>query len=119
MVWATDKSIPRLQEYVVRLAGRWLFAASILLFLSVGNSALAQGNMNQIKHIVFLVRENRSFDHYFGLFPGADGASTAILSNGQKITLGHATDATPQDLCHTLVCARVGVTAETWMDSTS
>jgi len=43
--------------------------------------------MNQIQHIIFLVRENRSFDHYFGLFPGADGASTAPISNGQIITL--------------------------------
>lgn len=26
-----------------------------------------------IKHLVFIVQENRSFDHYFGTFPGADG----------------------------------------------
>jgi len=85
--------------------------AVILLFLFAGNSALAQGNMNQIKHIVFLVRENRSFDHYFGLFPGADGASTGMLSNGQLISLGHATDATPQDICHTLPCAELSIDA--------
>jgi phospholipase C len=28
------------------------------------------GNIN---HLVFIVMENRSFDHYFGTFPGADG----------------------------------------------
>ena len=28
---------------------------------------------NHIKHLVFIVQENRSFDHYFGTFPGADG----------------------------------------------
>jgi len=27
----------------------------------------------KIEHIVFVVQENRSFDHYFGTFPGADG----------------------------------------------
>src|SRR5439155_17959617 len=27
-----------------------------------------------IKHVVFIVKENRSFDHMFGQFPGADGA---------------------------------------------
>jgi len=27
----------------------------------------------QIKHVVFIVQENRSFDHYFGTFPGAEG----------------------------------------------
>ncbi len=26
-----------------------------------------------IEHLVFVVQENRSFDHYFGTFPGADG----------------------------------------------
>ena len=32
----------------------------------------AAGIMN-LDHLVFLVLENRSFDHYFGTFPGADG----------------------------------------------
>jgi phospholipase C len=27
----------------------------------------------RIKHIVIIMQENRSFDHYFGTFPGADG----------------------------------------------
>jgi phospholipase C len=26
-----------------------------------------------IQHVIFVVQENRSFDHYFGTFPGADG----------------------------------------------
>lgn len=28
---------------------------------------------DKIKHIVIIMQENRSFDHYFGTFPGADG----------------------------------------------
>jgi phospholipase C len=32
--------------------------------------------LNKIKHIVFIVKENRTFDNYFGTFPGADGATT-------------------------------------------
>jgi phospholipase C len=27
----------------------------------------------RLKHLVFIVQENRSFDHYFGTFPGAEG----------------------------------------------
>ena len=27
----------------------------------------------KIQHVLFIVQENRSFDHYFGTFPGADG----------------------------------------------
>jgi phospholipase C len=30
-----------------------------------------------IKHVVFLIMENRSFDNVFGTYPGADGAATA------------------------------------------
>src|SRR6478672_6254221 len=30
-------------------------------------------DMNKIEHAVFIVQENRSFDEYFGMYPGADG----------------------------------------------
>src|SRR6266481_3214166 len=29
--------------------------------------------LEKIEHFVFIVQENRSFDHYFGTYPGADG----------------------------------------------
>ena len=29
--------------------------------------------IDNIEHFIFVVQENRSFDHYFGTFPGADG----------------------------------------------
>jgi phospholipase C len=28
---------------------------------------------DHLKHLIFIVQENRSFDHYFGTFPGAEG----------------------------------------------
>jgi phospholipase C len=40
-----------------------------------------------IKHVVFILKENRSYDQYFGQFPGADGATTAkcwTSSGGQR-----------------------------------
>jgi phospholipase C len=30
-----------------------------------------------LKHLIFIVQENRSFDHYFGTFPGAEGIPMA------------------------------------------
>ena len=30
---------------------------------------------NPIEHVIFIVKENRTFDHYFGAYPGADGAT--------------------------------------------
>lgn len=56
--------------------------------------------LHKIKHIVFMVKENRTFDNYFGTFPGADGATTGTLSTGEVISLGHTPDVTPNDIDH-------------------
>jgi len=56
--------------------------------------------MQKIQHIVFLIKENRSFDHYFGRFPGADGATSGKTSMGQTVQLSPAPDETPYDLGH-------------------
>jgi phospholipase C len=55
---------------------------------------------SKIQHIVFIIKENRSFDNMFGTFPGADGATSGLISTGERIDLGHATDATSRDLGH-------------------
>jgi len=34
--------------------------------------------LNKIKHFVFIMQENRSFDSYFGTFPGADGIPAGV-----------------------------------------
>src|SRR6187551_2925558 len=31
---------------------------------------------DKLDHLIFIVQENRSFDHYFGTYPGADGIPT-------------------------------------------
>ncbi len=31
------------------------------------------GGIHKIQHVVIIMQENRSFDHYFGTYPGADG----------------------------------------------
>jgi phospholipase C len=56
--------------------------------------------LEQIQHIVFIVKENRSFDNYFGQFPGADGATTGKISTGQQIALAHTPDQTTRDIDH-------------------
>jgi phospholipase C len=50
------------------------------------------GDITNIQHIVFIIKENRSFDEYFGLFPGADGATTGVTSTGQVISLERTPD---------------------------
>jgi phospholipase C len=54
----------------------------------------------KIQHIVFIVKENRSFDTYFGTFPGADGATTGMMSTGERIPLRHAPDRMARDIGH-------------------
>jgi len=60
----------------------------------------ANVGMDQIEHVVFIVKENRTFDNYFGTFPGADGATSGTISTGDVIPLGHTPDRTPRDISH-------------------
>jgi len=53
-----------------------------------------------ITHIVIIDKENRSYDNYFGLFPGADGTSHARLADGKVVLLGHTPDHTLLDVAH-------------------
>ncbi len=41
------------------------------------SGAAAPGDLQKIQHIVIIMQENRSFDHYFGTYPGADGLANA------------------------------------------
>ncbi|MBA3690255.1 MAG: hypothetical protein H0W82_02440 [Actinobacteria bacterium] len=48
----------------------------------------------KITHVVFLVKENRTFDTYFGRFPGANGATTGKTCDGGTVPLAKAHDRT-------------------------
>src|SRR6478736_8878039 len=52
----------------------------------------------KIEHVVFIIKENRSFDTYFGTFPGADGATTGVISSGETIPLKRSPDRMPRDI---------------------
>src|SRR6478672_7727935 len=50
-------------------------AAGIAAALTTGGSGAARQpvGIHKIKHIIVIMQENRSFDSYFGTYPGADG----------------------------------------------
>src|SRR5437870_4065056 len=80
-------------------AGRRLASALALLFVACtltppvwpplpsAPDASQLAGIHKIKHVVIIMQENRSFDSYFGTFPGADGipmrdgAPTVCLPN--------------------------------------
>jgi phospholipase C len=59
------------------LLRRLLILVSLCLILTLSSScndaAAAGGPKTPIEHIIVVMHENRSFDHYFGMYPGADG----------------------------------------------
>jgi len=67
------------------------------------------GPVDPIQHIVIVVKENRSFDNYFGTFPGADGATRGQTSSGRTVPLLHTPDHTLLDINHAGDAARVAV----------
>lgn len=56
---------------------RWLLPVSAWLVCEIVVASLAAGAgaavPSPIKHVIIIMQENRSFDQYFGTFPGADG----------------------------------------------
>src|SRR5713101_6077432 len=56
--------------------------------------------MTKIKHVVFIIKENRTFENYFGTFSGADGATAGMISTGETVALGRTPDRTPHDIGH-------------------
>jgi phospholipase C len=70
---------------------------------SSGGIVATQSDPYPIKHVVFLIKENHSFDNMFARFPGADGTSTARVGNRtvklgippypSTVDIGHSRDA--------------------------
>jgi phospholipase C len=55
-----------------------LIQDSLIIYLTPTTVDLSAARA-KIKHIIVIMQENRSFDHYFGTYPGADGFP---MSNG-------------------------------------
>src|SRR5690606_41803498 len=64
-----------------------LLPASIQRALAIP-AAVETGTIKDIKHIVILMQENRSFDHYFGTMRGVRGVGDRFpipLANGKSV----------------------------------
>src|SRR5262249_1735768 len=68
-------------------------------------SVTDKNELTSIQHVVIIFKENRTFDTYFGQFPGADGATTGMTSTGQKVTLSHMADSYRLGSCNGWNCS--------------
>ncbi len=64
-----------------------------------GPPATSFQTTSPIKHVVFIVKENRSFDFMFGRFPGADGATTG-MRGGTTVPLTRGSYVISSDVPH-------------------
>jgi phospholipase C len=74
---------------------------------SSSTSAPITPGKNPIKHVIFLIKENHTFDNYFGKYPGADGATRGKTlacddgyAPGPTVPLTPAPYQYPHDLGH-------------------
>jgi len=68
-----------------------VFTLALAIALGTTGPARSQDGLGRIKTIVVIYAENRSFDHLYGFFPGANGIANA--TDEQKTQLDH--DGTP------------------------
>jgi phospholipase C len=88
-------------ESEARSSKRWYIPRGMALAALLAPTALATsapawgqacGTPGSIQHVIFLIKENRTFDNYFGTYPLANGATMARDSAGNIVPLMHATD---------------------------
>jgi acid phosphatase len=85
-----------MQGGLLRRCSALALAASVALLALAGGCATQASTdeearraagLQQIEHVVVIYAENRSFDHLYGLFPGAEGIAQATAE--QKTQLDH------------------------------
>src|SRR5689334_10904118 len=81
------------RRQVLRAGGAGLGAAALMsnsLIARALASAPSCGSLADIEHVVILIQENRSFDHYFGSYRGVRGfADPAVpqLNDGSGLSI--------------------------------
>jgi len=78
-------------NHLGRRAGQALIASLASVLLSSGGGIPAQAAANPIQHILVLMQENRSLDHYFGPPAGASNPNP-LNPTGPPITAFHKTE---------------------------
>src|SRR5437763_4301029 len=93
-----------------RWAARIVFVPPLCLsvcFAALGAVSLHQSEAGAcahvcgpIQHVVYIVKQNRTYDTMFGRFPHANGATTYRGEDGVMRPLGHEPERLKRDLAH-------------------
>jgi phospholipase C len=83
---------------------------------ATGGQTIVPGQ-TPIEHVVFIVKENRTFNNYFATYPGAEGATEGgTIScdeggcrDGPVVQLTKGPDVYPHDLTHCFRCGLVAI----------
>jgi phospholipase C len=86
-----------------------LEAQAVATDTPVPSASPTSGSSDPIRHIVIITKENRTFDNFFGTFPGADGTTQGVTSNGAAVPLLHEPDHLLIDIAHQGDSARVAM----------
>jgi len=88
-------------------------ARILVLLLAISPVVLGQQpapvGIQKIDHVVFIVKENRSYDNMFGAFNAMYGTRTCALSNGQVIPMVRAADRYPHDIDHSYAAGLLAI----------
>jgi phospholipase C len=84
----------------MKLNGGIVFALALAALAPARASTQTPPGLSRFKHVVFILKENHTFDNYFGAFPGADGASTGRIHTGESVDLDRPPDFIPRDIRH-------------------
>ena len=73
---------------------------SVLVPAAFGQKETALAGIQKISHVVFLIKENRTYDNMFGAFNSKYGTKSCRLSTGQVVNEGRAPDRYEHDITH-------------------
>ncbi len=65
----------------------WILAFSVGTLAACASNSADPSGLNRIEHIVVIYAENRSFDHLYGSFPGAEGIAQASIDQKTQVDL--------------------------------
>jgi phospholipase C len=101
--WKTEVTRPRSRFSASKRGGTVAFRSRLVNTTTGSASGWSPAGrmlVVPINKIIVIVKENRTFDHMFGRFPGANGATSGRTSTGAVVPLTRPPDRFAHDIAH-------------------